>query len=115
AEWFEKEPRLRGGICVPYEHADLAAEEIDRVADHPGFIQVLLIVRTAEPLGRRKYWQLYEAAARHNLPVGIHFGGGARGVPITGAGWPSYYIEDHTGMAQAFQTQVISLVCEGVF
>ena len=35
--------------------------------------------------------------------------------PITGAGWPSYYIEDHGGMPQAFHTQVISFVMEGVF
>ena len=57
---------------------------------------------------------MYEAAAHHGLPVGIHFGG-ANGWPITGAGWPSFYFEDHTGMPQAMQTQLISLVCEGVF
>ena len=75
---------------------------------------MLLMVRTSEPLGRRKYHKIYEAAVRHDLPIGIHFGG-AGGGPITGAGWPSHYIEDHGGMPQAFQTQVISLVCEGVF
>ncbi|SDS24042.1 amidohydrolase family protein [Microlunatus soli] len=115
AEWLDKEPRLRAGIVVPYEHPDLAAEEIDRVADHPGFIQVLLIARTAEPLGRRKYWPIFQAAERHKLPVGVHFGGGARGVPITATGWPSYYLEDHTDMSQAFQAHVISLVLDGVF
>jgi predicted TIM-barrel fold metal-dependent hydrolase len=57
---------------------------------------------------------MYEAAVRHDLPIGIHFGG-AGGGPITGAGWPSFYIEDHAGMSTAFQAQVISLVCEGVF
>ena len=31
------------------------------------------------------------------------------------SGWPSFYLEDHTGMAQSFQSQLISLVCEGVF
>jgi predicted TIM-barrel fold metal-dependent hydrolase len=65
-------------------------------------------------LGRRKYWPLYEAAVRNDLPIGIHFGGSG-GFPFTGAGRPSYYIEDHAGMAQAFQSQVVSLVCEGVF
>lgn len=114
AEWLEPEPRLRASILVPYEDGDMAADEIDRVGDHPGFVQVLLMVRTSEPLGRRKYHKIYEAAVRHDLPIGIHFGG-AGGGPITGAGWPSHYIEDHGGMPQAFQTQVISLVCEGIF
>jgi uncharacterized protein len=114
-EWLEKEPRLRAGITVPYEDAALAVEEIDRAAAHPGFVQVLLLVRTDEPLGRRRYWPIYEAAERHGLPVGIHFGGGRVRNPLTGAGWPSFYVEDHTAMAQAFQSQVVSLVVEGVF
>jgi len=114
AEWTEPEPRLKGSIIVPYEDGELSAAEIHRVGDHPDFVQVLLIVRTAEPLGRRKYWKIYEAACEHNLPIGIHFGG-AGGGPITGGGWPSHYIEDHGGMPQAFQAQVASLVCEGVF
>ena len=50
----------------------------------------------------------------HDLPIGIHFGGQG-GTPITGAGWPSMYLEDHAGMSTAFQAQVISLICEGVF
>ena len=113
-EWVEPEPRLRASIVIPYEDGELSAEEIDRLGDHPGFVQVLLITRTSEPLGRRKYWKIYEAATRHDLPIGIHFGG-AGGGPITGAGWPSHYIEDHGGMPQAFQAQVTSLVYEGVF
>jgi predicted TIM-barrel fold metal-dependent hydrolase len=114
AEWLEKEPRLRASIVVPYENAEFSAAEIDRVADHPGFVQVVLLPRTKEPLGKRRYWKIYEAAERHNLPIGIHFAG-LGGNPITSSGWPSYYIEDHTVMSMAFQSQVISLVCEGVF
>ena len=75
---------------------------------------ILNCFRTMEPLGRRKYWKMYEAAVRHDLPIGIHFTGVGSG-PITAVGRPSHYIEDHTGMTQAFQTQVTSLVCEGVF
>ena len=112
--WLDLEPRLRASIYVQYEDGDLAAAEIDRLGDHPGFVQVLMLVRTNEPLGRRKYWKIYEAAARHDLPIGIHFGG-AGGSTFSAAGWPSHYIEDHGGMPQAFQTQVASLVCEGVF
>lgn len=114
AEWTEPESRLRASIVVPYEDGELAAAEINRIGDHPGFVQVLVVVRTNEPLGRRKYWKMYEAAVCHNLPIGIHFGGGGGG-PLTGAGWPSHYIEDHGGMPQAFQAQITSLVFEGVF
>ncbi len=112
--WLGREPRLRGSVIVPYENGELAAAEIDRMGDHPGFVQVLLVVRTMEPLGSRKYWKMYEAAVRNGFPIAIHFGGTGAG-PITGAGKPSHYIEDHGGMPTAFQAQVTSLVYEGVF
>jgi hypothetical protein len=75
---------------------------------------VLLTARTSEPLGRRKYWKMYEAACKHDLPVAFHFGGSGGG-PITGAGFPSFYYEDHCGMPPAFEAQVISYIAEGVF
>jgi uncharacterized protein len=114
AEWLDPEPRLRASINVAYEDGQLSAQEIHRMAGDRRFVQVLLLVRTAEPLGRRKYWPIYEAAAEHELPVGIHFGGWSRG-PNTGVGYGSYYIEDTVGMATAFADQLTSLVCEGVF
>jgi len=113
-EWLEKEPRLRASIVVPTRNPELAAEEIDRLGNHPGFVQVLVLARTEMPLGKRHYWPIYEAAERHGLAIGIHAGGSA-GNPIMQVGWPSYYIEDYVSLAQAFQSQVISLVSEGVF
>ncbi|MEM7347647.1 MAG: amidohydrolase family protein [Chloroflexota bacterium] len=113
-DWLEPEPRFRGSIVIPYEDGALAAEEINRWAAESRFIQVSLVCRTQEPLGRRKYWPIYEAAVEHDLPIGIHFGG-APGLPITGAGYPSFYFEDHCGMPQAFQAQLISYIFEGVF
>src|SRR5581483_6484817 len=112
--WLDPEPRFRSSIIVPYEHADDAAAEIRRVAAHVGFCQILLFVRTRELLGRPRYWKIYEAAVEHDLPIGIHFGGGSA-YAMTGAGMPSFYIEDHGGMPTAFQDQVISFVFEGVF
>ena len=101
---------------MPYEDAELAAAEIDRAAAHPGFVQVLLLVRTAEPLGRRQYWPIYEAAVRHGLPVGIHFGGGRGGNPITGVRLALVlHRGPHRRCRRRFQAQVISLVFEGVF
>lgn len=113
-DWTSKDRRVKGSVIVPYESGELSAEEIHRWGNHPDFVQVLLITRTREPLGQRKYWPMYEAAVEYDLPVGIHFGGNG-GSPLTGAGWPSFYIEDHAGMAQSFQAQVTSLVSQGVF
>jgi predicted TIM-barrel fold metal-dependent hydrolase len=113
-EWLDKEPRLRASLAIAHEDGDLAAAEIDRLGSHSGFVQVMFLARTSEPLGRRKYWKIYDAATRHDLPVAIHVGGRGGG-PITGAGWPSFYFEHHVALALDYQTQLISLICEGVF
>lgn len=114
AEWLDPEPRLRASLVVPSHHPELAVREIDRLGDHPGFVQVFLPVRSAMPYGDRRYHPIYEAAIRHGLAIGIHFGG-APGNPPTPTGWPSYYLEEYVGMGHVFQSQVISLVTEGVF
>ncbi len=112
--WLEKEPRLRASVVVPSHSPRLAAAEIDRWGGHSGFVQVILPVRAEAPYGNRRYDPIFAAAVRHDLVIGIHFGG-APGLPPTPTGWPSYYIEEYAGMAQIFQSQVISLVIEGVF
>jgi predicted TIM-barrel fold metal-dependent hydrolase len=66
------------------------------------------------PLGKRALWPIYEAAERLDLPVGVH-AGSAYHNPPTAVGWGSYHIEDYVGQAQAFQTQLTSLIVEGVF
>ncbi|MFZ0214714.1 MAG: amidohydrolase family protein [Candidatus Dormiibacterota bacterium] len=114
AEWLDPEPRLRASIVVPSQQPEMAAQEIERVAGDERFVQVLLPVRSLLPYGNRHYHPIYEAAARHDLAVGLHFGG-APGNPPTGAGWPSTYLEEYAGMAQVFQTQLLSLIVEGVF
>ncbi|NMH96369.1 amidohydrolase family protein [Pseudonocardia acidicola] len=112
--WLSRDRRLRASITVSFESPELAAAEIHRAAADPGFVQVLLYPRTRDPLGRRAYWPIFEAAAETGLPVGLHAASTTPG-PITSAGWPSYYIEDHTSLAVAFQAQVTSLIFEGVF
>ncbi len=114
AEWTSKDKRLKASVVVPYEYADVCASEIRRWAGHPDFVQVLLLSRTAQPLGNRRYWPIYEAAAEAGLPIAVHaFGYG--GAPITSAGWPSHYIEEMTGHAQSCQAGLTSMVVEGIF
>jgi predicted TIM-barrel fold metal-dependent hydrolase len=114
AAWTSQDRRCKASILVPSEDAQLAVAEIERCAVNPDFVQVLFLTRAIEPLGRRRFWPIYEAAVAHGLPVGIHVFGYS-GHPVTGAGWPSYYCEEMTGHAGACQTAVASLVLEGVF
>jgi predicted TIM-barrel fold metal-dependent hydrolase len=112
--WLAADSRLRASIVVPYEFADAAAAEIEYWAGRKDFVQVLVLSRTAEPLGNRRYWKMFAAAEAAGLPVGVHaFGYG--GAPITSTGWPSYYIEEMTGHAQSCQAGLTSMLVEGVF
>lgn len=101
-------------MVVPIQVPELAVREIDRVGDYPGLVQVYLPVRSEAPYGNRRYHPVYEAAVRHDLAIGIHFGGDP-GTPSTPSGWASSFLEEYVGMAHVFQSQLISLVCEGVF
>jgi uncharacterized protein len=114
AEWLDRDPRLRASIVVPTQNPDLAADEIERRAGDRRFVQVLLPGMGDMPLGRRFYWPIYRAAERHDLPIGIHAGSIYRHAP-TSLGWPSYYLEDYVSFSQGFESQLLSLVAEGVF
>jgi predicted TIM-barrel fold metal-dependent hydrolase len=77
-------------------------------------VQVLVLAMQEVPLGRRHFWPIYAACERHGLPLGIHAGSAYRN-PVTSLGWPTWYIEDYASQSQGFQSQVASLICEGVF
>jgi predicted TIM-barrel fold metal-dependent hydrolase len=73
-----------------------------------------MMVSGEMPLGKRQMWPIYAAAEKHDLPVGIHSGTIYRSAPWTN-GWPSYHIEDQAAQSVGFQTQLLSLITEGVF
>jgi predicted TIM-barrel fold metal-dependent hydrolase len=113
-EWLARDPRLRASIVVPHQFPDLAVEEIRRVGTDPGFVQVLLPVRTDVPYGNRRYRELFAAAAEHDLVVGLHAWG--RGSwAATPTGLTSSYFEDYLNNQLIAQSHVLSLVSEGVF
>lgn len=112
--WLDQEPRMRASIVVAPQDPVRAAAEINRCAEDQRFVQVLLPAMVDTPLGQRKFWPIYEAAQRHNLPVGIHAGSSYRHA-VTPVGWPSFYVEDYASQSYAFQGQVGSLIAEGVF
>ena len=113
-EWLDKDARLRGSIVIPAQSVEKSVAEIERCAKDKRFVQVLMLVMGDMPLGKRAYWPIYAAAERLGLPIGIH-AGSAYHNPPTSVGWGSYHIEDYVAQATAFQTQLTSLIVEGVF
>ena len=113
-EWLDHDPRLRASIVIPTQNIEFAVDEIERCAQDKRFVQVQMLAMQESPLGRRHWWPIYAAAERHDLPIGIHPGSTYRH-SLTSLGWPSFYLEDYASYAQAFQSQLGSLVCEGVF
>ena len=109
-----RDARLRASVVVPYEDGPAAAAEIRRRAGDPRFAHVLVLSRTAEPLGRRRYWPMLEAATEAGLPLGIHVFGYS-GWAMTSGGWCSYYIEEASEHAVSAQALLTSLVMEGCF
>jgi len=114
AEWLDRDPRLRASIVVPIQNPQLAAAEIERWAADRRFVQVLLPGTSDMPYGRRYYWPIYAAAARHGLSIGIHAGSSYRNAP-TPTGWPSYFLSDYIGFSSIAESQLLSLLSEGVF
>ena len=113
-ELLDRDHRLRASILVPVQNVELAVDEIERCAPDRRFVQVLLLAGGDHPLGRRLYWPIYAAAERHGLAIGIHAGSSYHNPP-TSVGWPTYLTEDYAAQAPAFQSQLTSLICEGVF
>ena len=109
---LDRDERLHSTIAIALESPDLAVREIERYAGDPRFVQVLLPTTAESPLGNRQYWPVYEAAAEAGLPLVVHTGGLEQ---HWGAGWPSYYLEEHVGYANAMAAVTMSFIAEGVF
>jgi predicted TIM-barrel fold metal-dependent hydrolase len=113
-ELLDAEPRLRASILLPMPDVELCMREIERLAPDRRFVQVLLLAMGETPLGRRSNWPIFAACEKYGLAVGIHAGSTYRHAP-TYAGWPSYRVEDYVAQSGAFETQLLSLIAEGVF
>ncbi len=116
-DWLSADPRFRAYLTISPADPDLAAREIHRLGAHPGLVQVLMPSGARIPYGQRFYHPIYAAAVEFDLPVAIH--PGTEGVGISGAptaaGYPSSYLEWHTGLVGSYIAHLISLVTEGVF
>jgi uncharacterized protein len=115
AEWLARDERLRASMVVPTLDVEAAVQEIERVGSQPGFVQVLLPIRTDARWGLRRFHELHEAIAGHDLVLGLH-AWGRLGLAPTATGFTHSYFEDYLANSQVIaQAQVMSLVSEGVF
>ena len=108
--WLERDERLYGSVQVNSWDAEAAAREIDRMAEHPRIVQVMLY-SGYEAFGAPRYHPIFEAAERHGLVVGIHH---SENSP-TALGRHRYFAEWHTLVPQVFMSQTVSLIFNGVF
>lgn len=114
AEWLDKDPRLAASLVIPARDPVAAAAEIDRVGSHPGFVQVMLPVRSERLYGQRVFYPIFEAATRNDLVVGLQWGGTTEDAPSP-TGYASWYAEEYAAETQVYLAQLTSMVFEGTF
>ena len=115
-QWLAVDQRYRGALAVAPQDPSLAVKEIERVQGRPGITSIFLPLHTILH-GDRHYYPIYEAAQKYGLPIMVHPSGTENVFAQAPrmAGTPTYYIEWHTALAQIHQSNLLSLVCHGVF
>lgn len=85
--------RYKGTIRVAPNYPEAAVAEIDKWADHPDFVQIGVPLQSMQLYGSRFFLPVWEAAARHNLPVVFHLDAetGVELAPTT-AGYLRHYL-----------------------
>jgi predicted TIM-barrel fold metal-dependent hydrolase len=114
-EFLERDPRLKASLLVSPLDVDAAVAEIERLGSHPGFVQVLLPIRSETPWGNKRFHPLHDAASKQGLVLGLHAWGRVGNAP-TASGFTTSYLEDYASNSQiVVQAHVTSLVSEGCF
>lgn len=114
-EWNDH-GRHVGSISVSVEDPIGAAKEIDKWGPDPRFRQVKILHYGPRPMGHPMYDPIWEAAARYNLPIGMHFGAGStQPLGWTATGPLQFFIEYHSLIApMAYMSHMASWICNGV-
>lgn len=112
---YNRHGRYKGTIRISTD-PDLAVAEIEKWADYPHFVQVMLNPYVGGPFGQQDYWPVYDAAIRHGLAVCTHVTLQRPGPALmTPYGAPSYFLENHMQFSLLYAAHLTSMICEGVF
>lgn len=116
--WIPRDERFLMTAMIPLQDPQAAAREIDRTAPHPRVVAAGVCATAHRiPLGHRFYWPIYEAAARHNLPLHIHPSttSGIANHSSLPTGVATNYLQWHVALPVFYMSDTVSLVLEGTF
>lgn len=113
---FNSHGRYRGSIRVDPRSPSDAVREIDHWAAHPYFVQVTVPLESHLTYGEQPFFQIWEAACEHKLPIIVHsdHGAGVLNQP-TVLGYPLTYFEAYSQSSLYASAHVASLIAHGVF
>lgn len=107
---------FRGSIRIDPREPAQAIAEIERWANDKRMVQIAVPMQAGKPYGNRDYLPVWEAAAKHSLPVMIHADGGASiDFWPSPAGYYQLFMEYATLYPINFSYHLASLIAEGVF
>jgi predicted TIM-barrel fold metal-dependent hydrolase len=118
--WLDKwnlDNRFFGTISVSLDDPARAVREIETWAEHPSFKQILISNYSDRPLGFPQYDRVWEAAARHGLPVAMHntaYAGGLIG--LSAVGRIRHWVDFHAiAFPLMYSAHLVSWITGGVF
>lgn len=114
---YNAERRFYGSITVSTDDPVAAACEIERLAGEPAFRQVLISHHGEHPFGHPAYEPIWAAAARHELPVAVHFRRvAAESFGLTPTGHFQHFVDFHAlAYPLTYAAHLVSWLCSGVF
>ena len=115
--WVARDERFKIAMAVATSDPAKAVAEINRLADNPAVVAIMLPTGSRMPYGNRFFHPIWAACEERGLVVMVHPGAEGAGMagPPTGVGYPTYYLETRMARPQMAMAHCASIICEGVF
>lgn len=116
-EFLPQDDAFLATLRINFNDPEAAVREIERWAAHPRVAGIIASTASTETPGSRRYDPIFAAAAEAGLVISYHTTQEGRGLcsPPSSAGYPSRYIEYHSGLATSAIGHAASLVTNAVF
>jgi predicted TIM-barrel fold metal-dependent hydrolase len=112
--WLPESDRYKGSILVAMNNPKRAVKEIEKYADNPDMVTVLVPGGQKSVIGDEQYDPVYEAAVEADLPVTVH----SSGNPVnkqTAGGIPELFEVFETSVAQNHMVNMNSMIFQQTF